>query len=81
MNRLRELRKKNGLSQARVAIDMNISRESLSYYENERRQPSIPLLKAFSRYYRVSIDYIVDNDCTKPFDPVELTKKDWKKNY
>lgn len=34
MRGLREIRKKRGFSQQKVAMDLNISREALSYYEN-----------------------------------------------
>ena len=59
--KLKELRQKRNLTQPKVAMDLNISREALSYYENGKRQPSIELLIAFSKYYRVSIDEIVGN--------------------
>lgn len=59
MKGLREIRKKRGLSQQKVAIDMNISREALSYYENGKRSPDISMLIALSDYFNVSIDYLI----------------------
>ena len=56
---LREIRKKKGYSQLKVAMDLNISREALSLYENGYRSPDIALLKIFSRYFDVSIDYLI----------------------
>ena len=49
---LKEIRKKRGLNQQKVAIDLNISREALSYYENGKREPSLKLLLDMSRYFR-----------------------------
>ena len=59
MKGLREIRKKRGLSQQKVALDMNISREALSYYENGKRSPDISMLIALSDYFNVSIDYLI----------------------
>ena len=56
---LKEIRKKLKYSQQKVALDLNISRESLSYYENGKRQPSLELLVQMSSYFNVSIDYLI----------------------
>lgn len=56
---LREIRKKKGLSQQKVAMDLNISREALSYYENGKRNPDVSMLIAMSKYFNVSIDYLI----------------------
>lgn len=56
---LREIRIKKGYSQLKVAMDLNISREALSYYENGKRNPDIKLLVTFSKYYGKSIDYLI----------------------
>ena len=54
---LKQIRKRKGLKQQQVAIDLNISREALSYYENGKREPSLKMLIAMSNYFNVSIDY------------------------
>lgn len=56
---LREIRKKKNLNQQRVAIDLNISREALSHYENGKREPSLSMLIRMSEYFNVSIDYLI----------------------
>ncbi len=56
---LREIRKKKGYSQLKIAFDLNISREALSYYENGKRNPSLDMLVAFSKYFGKSIDYLI----------------------
>ena len=57
---LRKIRKERQLNQLKVAMDLNISRESLSYYENGKRNPDIQLLKSMSEYFNVSIDYLIN---------------------
>ena len=47
---LREIRKKKNLNQQRVALDLNITREALSHYENGRRDPSLAMLVKLSEY-------------------------------
>lgn len=56
---LREIRKKKHYSQLKVAMDLSISREALSYYENGKRSPDIEMLVTFSHYFNVSIDYLI----------------------
>ena len=56
---LKEIRKKKKFSQQKVALDLNISRESLSHYENGKRQPSLELLMDMSKYFNVSINYLI----------------------
>ncbi len=56
---LLEIRKNKNLNQQKVAMDLNISRESLSYYENGKRSPDVEMLLKFSKYYNVSIDYLI----------------------
>ena len=57
---LRIIRKQRKLTQIRVAMDMNISREALSYYENGKRSPDIQTLRILSKYFGVSIDFLVN---------------------
>ena len=52
-------RKKKNLNQLKVSLDLHISREALSYYENGKREPSLALLVQMSKYYNVSIDYLI----------------------
>ncbi len=56
---LRYIRKKKKYNQLKVALDLNISREALSHYENGKRSPDIEMLVKLSRYFDVSIDYLI----------------------
>ena len=59
MRGLKEIRKKKNLNQLKVAMDLSISREALSLYENGKRNPSLDMLVALSKYFNVSIDYLI----------------------
>ncbi len=62
MKGLREIRKKRNLSQLKVAMDLNISREALSYYETGKRNPDLGMLILMSNYFKVSIHYLVTGE-------------------
>ena len=57
--RLRELREQKGLSQLRVAMDLNMNQNSISRYETGVREADYKTLILFADYYQVSIDYIL----------------------
>ncbi len=59
---LAKIRKRKGFSQLKVAMDLNISREALSFYENGKRSPDISMLLRLSRYFHVSIDYLITGE-------------------
>lgn len=56
---LREIRIQKNYSQLKVAMDLNISRETISYYENGKRNPDLETLVMLSKYFKVSIDYLI----------------------
>ena len=64
---LRVIRKLKKYSQVKVAMDLSMSRETLSRYETGARNPDIEMLLKFSDYYNVSIDYLIRGE--------EFTKK------
>ncbi len=57
---LKIIRKRKGYSQLKVAMDLNISREALSYYENGKRSPDVDMLRCLSKYFNVSIDFLIN---------------------
>lgn len=57
---LRLIRKHKKVSQLKVALDLNISREALSHYETGKRSPDIQMLRQLSEYFNVSIDYLIN---------------------
>ena len=56
---LKNIRKSLKLNQQKVAMDLNISREALSHYENGKREPSLALLIEMSQYFNVSVNYLI----------------------
>ncbi len=60
MKGLKMIRKERNLNQLKVAMDLNISREALSHYENGKREPSLDMLNRLSEYFNVSIDFLIN---------------------
>lgn len=56
---LQKIRKIKNLNQQKVALDLHISREALSHYETGKREPSLSLLLSMSKYFNVSIEYLI----------------------
>ena len=57
---LKIIRKQRNLNQLKVAMDLNISREALSHYENGKRSPDVDMLRKLSEYFGVSIDFLIN---------------------
>lgn len=59
---LQKIRKEKGLSQLKIAMDLAISREAISHYETGRRSPDVEMLLILSRYFNVSVDYLITGE-------------------
>ena len=60
--RLKALRKKKGISQLRLATDLNTTQNTISRYETGEREPGIAELIKIADYFNVSVDYLIGNE-------------------
>ena len=58
--RLKELRQKRHVSQVRLAIDLNMSQNTISRYETGQREADYKTLILIADYFNVSIDYLLE---------------------
>lgn len=58
--RLKELRIKKGITQLRLAMELNMSQNTVSRYENESREAGYNELIKIADYFNVSIDYLLE---------------------
>ena len=58
--RLKELRKQKNMTQIKLAMDLNLSQNSISRYELGEREAGYATLIAFADYFNVSIDYLLE---------------------
>lgn len=59
MNRLRYLRNERGESLERVAKYLNVTIQTVSNYENEKRDMTPDTILKLSEYFNVSTDYLL----------------------
>lgn len=62
---LKKIRKEKGISQLKLALDLNMSQNTISRYETGEREPGIAELIKIADYFDVSIDYLVGRYDTK----------------
>ncbi len=58
--RLKELRKARGVSQQKLAIDLNMNQNSISRYENGQREADYKTLIMLADYFNISVDYLLE---------------------
>lgn len=59
-NRLRELRAERGWSQARLADELAVSRQTVNAIETGRYDPSLPLAFAIARVFALKIEDVFE---------------------
>ncbi len=59
------LRRRRGITQNEIAEHLGMKRPTLSGYENEVSQPTIVALIAFSKFYNIAIDTLLNIDLPK----------------
>lgn len=81
--KLKSLRAERNLTLDMVVYDMNnrydieITKGNLSRWENDKNDPSLRLAAYLSKYYNVSLDYLIGNTDVKT--PTELLVRKSKK--
>ncbi len=66
--RIRELRNEQRITQLKMALDLNMSQNTISRYENGEREPGIAELIRIADYFHVSIDYLVGRSDSREYD-------------
>lgn len=68
---LKQLRKRNQMTQGDLATALKISRSTIAMYETDVRNPDHELMKRISELFNVSMDYLYEKEA--PAEP-ELTE-------
>lgn len=66
--RLRKVRESRGISQEKFCLMTDMTRASLSFYENGKRLPSIDILQKITKALNISADYLIGNTDTESFN-------------
>ena len=59
---INNLRKKHGLSQDDFANLFNVSRQTVSNWENGKSYPDLEMIIKISDYFKISVDELLRND-------------------
>lgn len=69
-NRIRQLREELRMTQVRLSIELEVSQETVSAYENQKHYPSFLQLSRMSTLFNASIDYIMGlSEVRRPVAP------------
>ena len=58
--RLKALREKRGISQLKLAMDLDMNQNSISRYKTGAREADYKSIIKFADYFDVSIDYLLE---------------------
>ncbi len=58
-NRIKQLREEINMTQVRLSIELEVSQETISAYENGKHYPSVTALLKLSEIFHASCDYIL----------------------
>ncbi len=58
--RLKELRERKNMTQTRLAMDLSLSQNSVSRYENGTHEADYATLIRIADYFNVSLDYLLE---------------------
>lgn len=73
MNKIKELRKINNLSQTELGKIVNLSQKAISRYENGSAEPDLYTIKKLAKHFNVTIDFLLG---TSEENIILLTKND-----
>ncbi|MBQ8403746.1 MAG: helix-turn-helix transcriptional regulator [Clostridia bacterium] len=74
--RLRELREAHNMTQVGLAKILNVSKQSVSNWENDNIQPSIEILMKLANIFSVSTDYLLCRDNRRYLEITNLTEEE-----
>lgn len=74
MNRFRDLRKKFGYSQDKLAALLNVHQTAVSQWELGKNFPDVNTLIKLSELYQTSVDYLLGKDSNVP--TISIPKKE-----
>lgn len=58
--RLKQIRKERGVSQIKLAMDLDLNQNTISRYETGEREADYETLIKLANYFQVSIDYLLE---------------------
>ncbi|MCI8860055.1 MAG: helix-turn-helix transcriptional regulator [Lachnospiraceae bacterium] len=70
---IKKIRTTRNLSQVQLAKELNVSKQTVSNWENDNILPSIEMLVKISHFFSVSTDYLLELDNRRYLEITGLT--------
>ncbi len=70
---IKSLRLSNNLSQVQLAHNLDVSKQTVSNWENNNILPSIEMLVKIAKYFSVSTDFLLELNSRKYIEVTKLT--------
>lgn len=70
---IKSLRLSNNLSQVQLAQNLDVSKQTVSNWENNNILPSIEMLVKIAKYFSVSTDFLLELNSRKYIEVTKLT--------
>ena len=70
---IKNLRHSRSLNQVQLAVSLNVSKQTVSNWENNNILPSIEMLVKISQFFSVSTDYLLELDSRSYIEVTGLT--------
>ena len=72
---MKNLRQSCCMNQVQLADSLNVSKQTVSNWENNNILPSIEMLVKISQFFSVSTDYLLELDGRSYIEVTDLTEK------
>ena len=72
---IKSLRLSHNLSQVQLAYELNVSKQTISNWENNNILPSIEMLIKISKFFSVSTDYLLELNTRRYIEVTDLTDR------
>jgi transcriptional regulator with XRE-family HTH domain len=79
MKRLKQLREAKNMTQIRLSIELGVSQETISGYENGKATPPADMLVKIADILDTSVDYLLERTMDKQFNKInksDLTEQE-----
>lgn len=78
-NRLKELREELKLLQKELADKLNLTQQTISLYESNKREPDFDILEKIADFFDISVDYLlgrtdIKHTISKATDNLEISE-------
>jgi len=81
INNFADMRNKMNLTQAKVAEKLNVAKNTLSQWENGKREPDFKTLKILAKLYQCSIDELLAHEEVIEIKQPEQVELDIEDNF